>query len=379
MPGSPARSGLQRPGVTGGPDPFLQLSLSPCTQHRGTRAPMTPPGLASCRGPMVDSRPAVSGPHPLGGGLAQASGADAGGRGGPRSWASSSPVLLARLGEAGLAAGPHTRLASGHLGTLLSLEPVSPQSWPRVRCPGRLGSPVPRGACGRSALVLRRPWRASAAWVGRGPGLAPLCSAPQAPLCRNPQKPPLRGCRASRPPAAPLVLGSALGPVHIACCTHVHTRVAHLTRTSPTRSHPPPCRGRGLPFGAPACLRSQARGKRVVGRLPRPPCVSSSVAGGPGRPSLRPHEHSHHPGGPRTASPAQTPLRGQASLGVPGAPQACAPAGWLRVPGEASGGRWWLKCPKSSRCPPPGCSAGLSLCSQGPWASPAHSPGFSRS
>lgn len=200
----------------------------------------------------------------------------------------SSPVLLARLGEAGLAAGPHTRLASGHLGTLLSLEPVSPQSWPRVRCPGRLGSPVPRGACGRSALVLRRPWRASAAWVGRGPGLAPLCSAPQAPLCRNPQKPPLRGCRASRPPAAPLVLGSALGPVHIACCTRAHTcgtPHSDLTHTLTPASLPGP---RSPFWGAclsaepgsweagggaapPSALRVQLRRRRAWPPLPPAP------------------------------------------------------------------------------------------------------------
>ena len=112
---------------------------------------------------------------------------------------------------------------------------------------------------------------------------------------------------------------------------------------------------------------SQAHGKRVAGRLPRLPCVSSSITGGPGRSSLRPCERSHHPGGPRTASPAETepaslrpcershhpgapalrlpleqsrprwlwtPLRGQASLGVLVRPQGC----------------WWLTCPECSRC-----------------------------
>ena len=191
------------------------------------------------------------------------------------------PVLVMRLSEAGLAARLRTPLASGHLGALVSLESVSLQSWPCVSCPGRLGSRGPCGERGSCCLALRWPWRASPASVGRGQAWLPSCSAPRVPLCRNPQKLPVCGHRASRspsrsahppsslsvatappdPPAAPLILGSALGLcarflVHT--CAHTcgtpHLDLTHTLTSAPLLGPWSPSRG--------ACLSGQVSGRR---------------------------------------------------------------------------------------------------------------------
>lgn len=159
----------------------------------------------------------------------------------------SPPVFLARLHEAGLAAGPCMRLVSGRSGALLSPEPVSPQSWPRVRCTGRLGSPRVSGSASRPLSRPRAALVRVPVSVGRGPGLAPpLHSAPRAPLCRRPREPPSAAAAPPESPAAPLALGSALGP-----CAHSHaTAHLHLIHTLTPAS----LSGPRSPSGAPAHL-----------------------------------------------------------------------------------------------------------------------------
>ena len=153
----------------------------------------------------------------------------------------SSPVLVMRLGEAGLAAGPRTPLASGHSGALLSLESVSLQSWPCVRCPGRPGS---LGPLWSAWPLLSRPQVALAsvscvcgAWARPGspsalhPGF--LCAGIPRSFLSVATTPP-------DSPAAPLVLGSALGPCArflLHTCAHTcgtpHSDLTHtLTPTS---------------------------------------------------------------------------------------------------------------------------------------------------
>lgn len=219
-----------------------------------------------------------------------------------------SPPVLARLHEAGLAAGPRMRLVSGRSGALLSPEPVSLQNWLRVQCTGRLGSPR---ASGSTSQPLSRP-RACGARAGPGSPsavCAPGSSAQEAPGAPSLQPLLLLNPRLRHSPWALL-----LARVHVSCCTDVHTPVPQLTRTSSTRSHLPPCRGLGLRLGRLLIWSgvrealSQARGKRVVGWLPRPPRVSGSIAGGPGCVSLWPCEHSRHPGGPHATSPTGTEL-----------------------------------------------------------------------
>ena len=223
------------------------------------------------------------------------------------------PVLVMRLSEAGLAARLRTPLASGHLGALVSLESVSLQSWPCVSCPGRLGSRGPCGERGSCSLTLRWPWRASPASVGRGQAWLPSCSAPRVPLCRNPQKLPVCGHRASRSPSRSAHPGLCPWPVCTFPGAHMCTHLRHISLGPHPHAHTCPpvgalvsVSGRLLVWSGVREALSQARGKQVAGRLPHLPCVSSSITGGPGHPSLWPCEHSHHPGGPRTASPAGT-------------------------------------------------------------------------
>ena len=200
------------------------------------------------------------------------------------------------------------------------------------RPPGVPGSLVEHVAAALSSSGgpgerLLRLWGVGQAWL-------PFCSAPRVPLCRNPQKLPLCGHRASRSPSCSIRPGLCPWPVCTFPVAHVCTHLWH-TSLGPhphTHTHLPvgasvSVLGRLLVWSGVREALSQAHGKRVAGRLPRLPCVSSSITGGPGRSSVRPCEHSHHPGpphcvglaappsgpvstrivlGPRTASPAET-------------------------------------------------------------------------
>lgn len=167
------------------------------------------------------------------------------------------------------------------------------------------GPRVSQGARRGHSHVLGRPWCASPCLWAAGRAWLPLCTLRPGLLCAGgPGSPPLQ---------PPLLLNPQLHRSPWALLlARVHTAVPQLTCTSSTRSHLPPCRGLGLRLGRLLIWSgvrealSQARGKRVAGRLPRPPHVSGSIAGGPGCVSLWPCEHSRHPGGPRTTSPTGT-------------------------------------------------------------------------
>ena len=212
----------------------------------------------------------------------------------------------------------------------------------------------------RAWQLLSRPQVALASVscvCGAWPGLAPLllCTpgssvqeSPEAPRLWPPRLPipqPLRsspkllvrGHRASRSPSRSAHPGLCPWPVCTFPGAHMCTHLRHTSLGPHPHAHTCPpvgalvsVSGRLLVWSGVREALSQARGKRVAGRLPHLPCVSSSITGGPGHPSLWPCEHSHHPGGPRTASPAGTEPGVLAVDPPPG-------SGILGGPSEASG------------------------------------------